>query len=108
MTEDLTLRELVELLPPRIWYLTSNGQDMWCRRPYGFLFSSGQGAESFARAMGTGDALFAVGVDVGAMISDEMLAGLRESAVTRLFIDPAIDAETGDVHGQILRLAPLT
>jgi hypothetical protein len=108
VTPDLTLARLVELLPPRIWYLTSNGTDMWCRRPYGFLFSSGQGAETFARAMGTGDELFAIGVDAGAMISDEMLAGLRDSAVTRLFIDPAFDPATGDVHGQILRLVPLT
>jgi hypothetical protein len=108
VTEDLTLARLVELLPPRIWYLTSNGTDMWCRRPYGFLFSSGQDAESFARAMGTDAELFAIGVDAGAMISDAMLAGLRDSAVTRLFIDPAFDADTGDVHGKILRLAPLT
>jgi hypothetical protein len=108
VTEDLTLAKLVELLPPRIWYLTSNGTDMWCRRPYGFLFSSGPGAESFAREMGTGEALFAIGVDAGAMITDEMLAGLRDSAVTRLFIDPAIDPDSGDVHGRILRLAPLT
>ncbi|HWU89186.1 MAG TPA: hypothetical protein VN253_18095 [Kofleriaceae bacterium] len=107
MTEDLTLARLVELLPPRIWYLTSNGTDMWCRRPYGFLFSSGQGAESFAQAMGTGEHLFAIGMDAGALISDAMLGGLRESAVTRLFIDPAIDPDSGDVHGQILRLAPL-
>lgn len=108
MTEDLTLARLVEILPPRIWYLTSNGADMWCRRPYGFLFSSGEGAEAFARAMGTGGELFAIGLDAGALISDEMLAGLRDSAVTRLFIDPEIDPATGDVHGQILRLAPLT
>src|SRR4051812_16455822 len=47
MSDDVTLQGLVELLPPRIWYLTSNGQDMWCRRPYGFLFSTGQGAEAF-------------------------------------------------------------
>lgn len=108
MSEDINLAKLVELLPPRIWYLTSNGTDMWCRRPYGFLFSSGQGAETFAQAMGTGGELFAIGMDAGAMISDEMLAGLRESAVTRLFIDPEIDPATGDVHGKILRLAPLT
>lgn len=108
MTEDLTLHKLVELLPPRIWYLTSNGQDMWCRRPYGFLFSTGQSAESFARAMGTGEELFAIGIDAGAMFTDEMLAGLRDSAVTRIFIDPAIDPDNGDVHGKILRLAPLT
>lgn len=106
--EDLTLHQLIELLPPRIWYLTSNGQDMWCRRPYGFLFSTGQAAEAFARAMGTGEQLFAIGLDAGALISDEVLAGLRDTAVTRLFIDPAVDPDTGDVHGQILRLAPLT
>lgn len=108
MSEDVTLQQLVDVLPPRIWYLTSNGQDMWCRRPYGFLFSTGQGAEEFAKAMGTGEELFAVGLDAGALINDEMLDGLRNSAVTRLFIDPSIDPASGDVHGKILRLAPLT
>ncbi|MEJ7599167.1 MAG: hypothetical protein WKG01_14760 [Kofleriaceae bacterium] len=108
MTEDVSLTKLVELLPPRIWYLTSNGQDMWCRRPYGFLFSTGESAEGFAKAMGTGEELFAIGVDAGAMISDTMLAGLRDTAVTRLFIDPQIDPESGDVFGKILRLSPLT
>jgi len=106
--EEVTLEALIELLPPRIWYLTSNGQDMWCRRPYGFLFSSGQAAEAFAAAMGTAEQLFAIGLDAGALISDEILAGLRNTAVTRLFIDPAIDPDTGDVHGKILRLTPLT
>jgi hypothetical protein len=108
MAEDVSMQQLVDILPPRIWYLTSNGQDMWCRRPYGFLFSTGQFAETFAQAMGTGEELFAVGVDAGAMISDEMLAGLRDTAVTRLFIDPQIDPESGDVFGKILRLSPLT
>ena len=106
--DELTLQALVELLPPRIWYLTSNGQDMWCRRPYGFLFSTGQAAETFAQAMGTGEQLFAIGLDAGALLSDEILDGLRNTAVTRLFIDPAIDPASGDVHGKILRLAPLT
>jgi hypothetical protein len=108
MTEDVTMHQLVEILPARIWYLTSNGTDMWCRRPYGFLFSTGQSAETFAAAQGNGETLFAIGVDAGAMISDEMLAGLRDTAVTRLFIDPQIDPDTGDVFGKILRLAPLT
>jgi hypothetical protein len=107
MSDDVTMDRLVELLPARIWYLTSNGSDMWCRRPYGFLFSSGQSAETFARAMGTGEELFAVGIDAGALISDEVLDGFRNSAVTRIFIDPAIDADSGDVHGTILRLAPV-
>jgi hypothetical protein len=102
---DLTMEKLVELLPPRIWYLTSNGSDMWCRRPYGFLFSTGQAAESFAKAMGTDEELFAVGLDAGALISSELLEGLRNSAVTRIFIDPAIDPDSGDVFGKILRLA---
>ena len=105
---DVTMKELVDVLPPRIWYLTSNGTDMWCRRPYGFLFSTGEAAEAFARAMGTDEQLFALGIDAGALISDEVLGGLRSTAVTRLFIDPAIDPDSGDVHGQILRLAPLT
>jgi hypothetical protein len=106
--DDVTLSQLVDLLPPRIWYLTSNGSDMWCRRPYGFLFSTGQAAETFAREMGTGEQLFAVGLDAGNLLTDEMLAGLRDTAVTRLFVDPQIDAASGDVHGKILRLAPLT
>ncbi|MDQ3370516.1 MAG: hypothetical protein M3680_34285 [Myxococcota bacterium] len=108
MTDDVSMSQLVELLPPRIWYLTSNGTDMWCRRPYGFLFSTGEGAETFATAMGTGEELFAVGLDAGNLLSDDVLSGLRESAVTRLFIDPQVDAASGDVHGKILRLSPLT
>jgi hypothetical protein len=108
MSEDVTMQQLIELLPPRIWYLTSNGQDMWCRRPYGFLFSTGQAAESFAKAMGNGEELFAVGLDAGALLNDDILSGLRNTAVTRLFIDPAIDETSGDVHGKILRLSPLT
>lgn len=108
MSEDVTLQQLVDLLPPRIWYLTSNGSDMWCRRPYGFLFSNGEAAETFAKAMGTGEELFAIGLEAGALLSDDVLGGLRNTAVTRLFIDPAVDSATGDVHGKILRLAPLT
>jgi hypothetical protein len=107
-TDHVTTQQLLELLPPRVWYLTSNGTDMWCRRPYGFLFSTGEAAEAFALAMGTGEALFALGLEVGALISDEVLGGLRHSAVTRIFLDPAIDPDSGDVHGKILRLAPLT
>jgi hypothetical protein len=105
---DVTMKELVDVLPPRIWYLTSNGTDMWCRRPYGFLFSTGPSAEEFAKKMGNGEELFAVGLDAGNLLTDQMLSGLRDSAVTRLFIDPAIDPDSGDVFGKILRLAPLT
>ena len=105
---DIAMERLMEVLPPRIWYLTSNGTDMWCRRPYGFLFSTGTSAEDFAKAMGTDERLFAVGVDAGALVSDEMFDGLRRTAVTRLFVDPSIDPATGDVFGNILRLVPLS
>jgi hypothetical protein len=107
MSDVTSTSQLVELLPARIWYLTSNGTDMWCRRPYGFLFSTGESAETFAAAMGTAEKLFAVGVEAGALMSSAVLDGLRTSAVTRLFVDPAIDADSGDVYGTILRLAPL-
>ena len=107
MSDDVSLEQLVTMLPARIWYLTSNGSDMWCRRPYGFLFSDGTAAETFAAAMGTGEELFAVGMDTPALITSDVLAGLRNTAVTRLFLDPAIDPASGDVFGQILRLAPL-
>lgn len=107
MQDVTTTSQLLGLLPARIWYLTSNGTDMWCRRPYGFLFSTGESAEAFAVAMGNGEALFAVGIEAGALMSGDVLGGLRETAVTRLFVDPAIDAASGDVYGTILRLAPL-
>ena len=100
--------DFISYLPDRIWYLSQTGRDMWCRRPYGFLFSTGQIAEKFAVETGNGETLFAIGLDAGALIADPMLAGLRDSAVTRLFIDPSIDPESGDVFGKILRLAPLT
>ena len=57
--------------------------------------------------MGTGEQLFAIGLDTGAFVSGAVLDGLRDSSVTRLFVDPAIDAESGDVYGTILRLGPM-
>ena len=108
LTTFMQGHDFISYFPDVVWYLTGDGSNMWCRRPYGFLFSTGEAAEAFARAMGTDDKLFAVGLEAGALLSEAVLAGLRNSAVTRLFVDPAIDPESGDVHGQILRLAPLT
>lgn len=98
------LAALVERLPARVWYLTSNGVDMWCRRPYGFFFSTSDGAERFALQMAAGE-LSPIGLDARDLLRDETLAGLRALEVTRLFIDPTIDPATGDVFGTILRLA---
>ena len=104
MTDAVLPSDLFASLPARSWYLTSNGSDMWCRRPYGFLFSTGEAAEAFARSMGNGEALFAVGTETRVFLTDEILAGLRDTAVTRIFVDPAIDPANGDVFGTILRL----
>ena len=98
------IEALVAKLPARVWYLTSNGIDMWCRRPYGFFFSTSDAAERFAIAMQVTE-LSAIGVASNDLLRDETLSGLREMEVTRLFIDPAIDPATGDVFGTILRLA---
>jgi hypothetical protein len=103
---DVTLSELVTALPAKTWYLTSSGGDMWCKRPYGFFFSSGEAAEAFAKAMGVPE-LFAVGYDTSALLESPLLEGLRHNAVTRIFVDPSIDSATGDVFGNILRLSPL-
>jgi len=95
--------ELVTFLPPRVWHLTSNGTDLWCRRPYSFFFSSDEAAMKFAEAIGVGE-LWPIGLDSSVVVSGELLSALRDLDVTRIFLDPEIDAETGDVHGTILRL----
>ena len=103
---DVTMAELVTALPAKTWYLTSSGGDMWCRRPYGFFFSSGEAAEAFAKQMGVAE-LFAVGYETADLLGSPLLDGLRHNAVTRIFVDPTFDPATGDVFGNILRLAPI-
>ncbi|MBP6630763.1 MAG: hypothetical protein KBG28_26030 [Kofleriaceae bacterium] len=105
--DSASMTDLVSYLPPRIWYLTSNGGDLWCRRPYTFFFSSGEAAQAFAAALGTGADLFAVGIDSSNLLSEQVLAGFREHEVTKIFVDPRIDEASGDVHGTILRLEPI-
>jgi hypothetical protein len=110
VTEDSRakpLHELVSLLPARIWYLTSNGQDMWCRRPYGFFFSSSDAAEAFVRDVGTEYGLTAIGMDAGDLMTESVMEMLQQAAVTRIFVDPSIDPASGDVFGKILRIQEL-
>lgn len=76
---------------------------MWCRRPYGFWFSSDEAAVAFANAMGVAE-LTPIGIDSGDLFTEQALDGLREMDVTRIFLDPQIDAASGDVHGKILRI----
>ncbi|MBK7074489.1 MAG: hypothetical protein IPH44_19550 [Myxococcales bacterium] len=98
--------ELLTLLPPRVWHLTSTGGDLWCRRPYSFFFSSDTLASDFATAMGLGE-LWPIGLDATVIVSSEFLTALRDKDVTRIFLDPTLDPVTGDVHGPILRLEAL-
>lgn len=96
----------MSFLPPRVWHLTSNGTDLWCRRPYSFFFSSDEAASKFAQAIGVGE-LWPIGLDASAVMSEEFLSALRDLDVTRIFLDPEIDPASGDVHGKILRLEAL-
>ena len=107
--KDLHLPDFVALLPEQIWYLTSTGQEMWCRRPYGFFFSSSDAAVAFAATLGSAFELSPIGVNSKELVSSEGIEAMRRLGVHRLFIDPSIDPTSGDVFGRILRLeAPPT
>jgi hypothetical protein len=99
----MDLAELITALPERIYYLTSTGRDMWCRRPYGFFFTSIEDATRFAEEMSE-LSLTPIGVAAREVFSDDGVAALRKLELQRVFIDPRRDAETGDVFGTILRI----
>lgn len=96
--------EVTASLPDIVWYLSGDGSDMWCRVPYGFLFSTPDAAIAFATQLGTELGLSPIGVHARELLAPEALDGLRRRSLTRLFFDPRIDAATGDVHGTILRI----
>ena len=98
--------DFVSFLPERVWYLTASGQDMWCRRPYTFFFTSSEAAVQFAIEMKTAFQLSPIGVDRRDLISEEGLVALHRMEVTKIFVDPRIDPGSGDVFGTILRLDP--
>ena len=97
---------ILAALPAKVFYLTASGKDLWCRRPYTFVFSTGPAAERFARQMGSELDLVPIAVAATELVSKEGLEALRRQAVTRIFVDPTIDEQSGDVHGAILRLEP--
>jgi len=105
--DEVKVPDFVSYLPERVWYLTQNGRDMWCRRPYSFFFTSSEAATAFAAAMGTAYALSPIGVASRALVSSESIEALRRMEVTRIFVDPQIEPTSGDVVGTILRLAPI-
>jgi hypothetical protein len=97
------LAALIASLPERLYYLTSTGRDMWCRRPYGFFFTSAEAAAAFAAA--TSElSLTPIGVAARELVSDDGIAALRRLEVQRVFIDPRRDPDSGDVFGTILRI----
>jgi hypothetical protein len=99
------MAEPLEILPDVVWYLTSNGRDMWCRAPYGFFFSTAEAARSFAAQQSELE-LVPIGVQSAQLLSTEASRAMRAQAVTRIFIDPEIDPQSGDVFGTILRFDP--
>jgi hypothetical protein len=96
--------DFISYFPEIVWYLTGDGSNMWCRRPYGFLFTTAEAASAFASASASEFDLSPIGVQRGDLLSPDGLDGVRRLGVTRLFIDPSIDAASGDVSGKILRL----
>jgi len=108
MAGHTEMPDFLAALPERVWYLTSTGRDMWCRRPYGFLFSSSDKAAAFAAAMASPALeLSPIGMPSKEVVSEEGVQALRRMEVTRLFLDPEIDPASGDVFGTILRISPL-
>ena len=98
---------LISLLPDRVWYLSQTGADMWCRRPYSFFFSTSEAASRFADEMDVDIELSPIGVDTRELLFESGLQAMRMQHVTRIFFDPSIDPESGDVFGTILRLAQM-
>jgi hypothetical protein len=95
---------VLSALPARVFYLTTSGKDLWCRRPYTFVFSSSGAAERFVTQLGSELELVPIAVAATELVSADGLAALRRQAVTRIFVDPQIDPASGDVHGTILRI----
>jgi len=95
---------ILTALPARVYYLTASGKDLWCRRPYTFVFSTSRAAERFATQLGTDLELVPIAISTTDLVSADGLEALRQQAVTRIFVDPEVDAASGDVHGKILRL----
>ena len=106
-SERVPVPDFISYLPTRIWYLTQSGRDMWCRRPYGFFFSSSDAAAAFALEMKTSFLLTPVGLDSKELVSSDAVEAMRQQEITRIFIDPRVDPESGDVYGTILRFPSL-
>src|SRR5450631_2717584 len=98
--------DFVSLLPDRIWYLTQSGQDMWCRRPHGFFFTSSQAAIDFAAAVGTELDLQPIGVASKELVSQAGIASTSLLSVNRSFFDPPFPPVPAHVFGHTLRIAP--
>lgn len=101
------MRDVISYLPDVVWYLSTDGRNMWCRVPYGFFFTTSDAAAAFARTSATELDLVPIGIQSKELVSEDGLQAMRRMSVTRIFIDPAVDPETGDVHGKILRIEAL-
>jgi hypothetical protein len=107
MNKPIEPYDFVSFLPEIVWYLSGNGSDMWCRRPYGFLFTTSEAAVGFAGTVGSEFELTPIGLQRQDLMSKDVLTAVRQLGVNRLFLDPTLDQATGDVVGKILRLEPM-
>jgi hypothetical protein len=98
------IEDVLARLPDIVWYLTADGRDMWARSPYGFFFTTKEAAAAFAQESGTALDLVPIGIASRELVSEQGLDAMRALKLTRLFLDPRIDAVTGDVYGTILRV----
>jgi hypothetical protein len=103
---DAEIPDFLSILTERVWYLTQSGRDMWCRPPHGFFFTSSAAATAFATAIGTTLELAPIAIASKELVAADGIEAMRRLDVTRIFVDPRIDPDTGDVYGQILRIAP--
>jgi hypothetical protein len=102
MSKAIAPDDLIQHLPEKIWFLTGDGTDIYCRRPYSFIFSTGAAATAFAEAFDV-DGLTVVGFERESVNVQDLMTAFSGMQVTRVFIDPAIDPDSGDVFGTILR-----
>jgi hypothetical protein len=103
---EAEIPDFLSILTERVWYLTQSGRDMWCRPPHGFFFTSSAAATAFATAVGTALDLAPIAIASKELVSAEGIEAMRRLDLTRIFVDPRVDPDTGDVYGQILRIAP--
>ena len=69
---------------------------MWCRRPYGFFFSSSDAAAKFAVAMQTSFELTPIGIESRQLVSSDAVEAMRQQEITRQMLELTASRLTGE------------